>query len=158
MAAPTPTARAAPSGIPLFDGYSTKITLAADSNVEFWEKDVQPPAVDGGDAIDITTMHNTLWRTKNARTLVNLGDVQSTVAYDPVCYTSVVALVNVHTTITVTFPDGSTLAFFGYLRSFTPNAHAEGAQPEATVVIVPTNYDHTNHVEAAPVVASVSGT
>jgi hypothetical protein len=158
MAAPTPTARSTPTGIPLFDGFSTKITLAADLDIEFWEKDVQPPAVDGGDAIDITTMHNTTWRTKNARSLVDLGDVQTTVAYDPLCYTSILSVVNVHTTITVTFPDGTTLAFFGFLRSFAPNAAAEGAQPEATVTIVPTNYDHTNHVEAAPVLTNVAGT
>jgi hypothetical protein len=126
--------------------------------VEFWEKSVQPPAVEGGDAIDITTMHNTTWRTKNARQLLDMGDVSITAAYDPSCYTAILSLINVHTTITVTFPDGSTLAFFGFMRSFAPSDHSEGAQPEASVVIVPTNYDHTNHVEAAPVVASVAGT
>jgi hypothetical protein len=147
-----------PSGIPLFDGFSTKITLAADTNVEFWEKTVTPPGMEGGDAVDITTMHNTQWRTKTPRALVDMTDVQTTVAYDPVVYTSVLALINVETTITVTFPDGSTIAFYGFLRSFAPGEVAEGGQPEAAIVIVPTNYDATNHVEAAPVLASAAGT
>ena len=158
MTAPAVTARGTPAGIPLFDGHSTKITFAANPTVSFWEKDVQPSAYDGGDAIPITTMHNVLYRTKAHRTLIEVGDVQSTVAYDPNVKTQILSLINVDTTITVTHPDGSTEAAYGFLKSFSPSSHQEGAQPEAAVVIVITNYDHAAHVEAGPTLASVSGT
>ena len=158
MTAPAATSRTTPGGIPLFDGFSTKITLASDPDISFWEKNVQPPALDGGDAIDITTMHNVLWRTKNPRVLIDMGDIQATAAYDPACYTQIQSVLNVSTTITVTFPDGSTIAVYGYLKSFTPSDHTEGNRPEAAIVIVVTNYDHAAHAEAGPTVVSVAGT
>ena len=158
MAAPSVTARSAPVGIKLDDGYSTKIAFAADPDVSFWEKTVKPPGIDGGDAIDQTTMHNTAYRTSAARALKTLTDSSSTVAYDPAVYTQILALINVEGSITIHFPDGSTLAFYGFLKSFEVNDHTEGEQPEATISIVPTNFDPTNKVEAAPVLTSVAGT
>jgi hypothetical protein len=158
MAAPTPTARVAPAGIKLKDGFPTKITLAADTNIEFWEKQVKPPGIDGGDAVVQTTMHNTTWRTSAPRSLRTLTDMTTTVAYDPLCYTSILAAINREDTITVTFPDGSTLCFYGYLKMFDPGELVEGTQPEATITIVPTNFDPSGKVEAAPVLTNVSGT
>lgn len=158
MAAPSSTARVAPDGIPLEDGFSTKIAFEHDPNISFWEKTVKPPGLDGGDAIDITTMHNTTWRTFAARDLKTLTEMSTTVAYDPDVYDEILAIINLEGSITVTFPDGSTLDFFGYLRTFEPNDVSEGSQPEATITIQPTNYDPTNDVEAAPVMTEVSGT
>lgn len=158
MAAPTPTVRGTPSGIKLKDGFRTKITFATDDNIEFWEKSVKPPGIDGGDSIPQTTMHNVDWRTMSPRQLKTLTESTTTVAYDPLLYTSILALVNVETTVTVTFPDGSTLAFYGFLQKFEPGDLKEGEQPEATVTITPTNFDPTNHVEAAPVLTNVAGT
>lgn len=158
MAAPTPSARVAPTGIHLEDGFSTLITLATDTNIELWEKTVKPPGIDGGDSIPQTTMHNTAWRTMAPRQLKTLTETTTTCAYDPLIYTSILASVNIPTTITVTFPDGTTLAFYGYLQKFEPSDLKEGEQPEATVTITPTNYDPVNHVEAAPVLTNVAGT
>ncbi len=79
-------------------------------------------------------------------------------AYDPVVYTDILALINAPGGVTVHFPDGSTLDFYGYIKKFEPAALKEGEQPEATVTIVPTNYDPANHVEASPVLTSVTGT
>lgn len=162
MAAPSPTARATPEGLKLDDGFSTLVTIGAtvgaDTDIKLWEKTVTPPGVDGGDAIETTTMHNTTWRTMTPRSLVTLTEMTFNAAYDPDVYDEVVAMINVETTITVTFPDGSTLAFFGFLKSFDPGECAEGTQPEATVTIVPTNFDSANDVEAAPLMTEVAGT
>jgi hypothetical protein len=158
MAAPTPTTRVSPTGIKLKDGYQTLVTIALDTNIEFWEKAVTPPGMDGMDKIDQTTMHNIRWRTCAPRSLVTLTDAPMTVAYDPQVYTSVLAVLNVETTITERFPDGSTLAYYGFLQKFEPQELTEGAQPEATITIVPTNFDPVNKVEAAPVLTSVAGT
>lgn len=157
MAAPVAGTRLDPSGIYLDNGYRTLITLAIDTNIEFWEITVTPPGIDGGDEIDTTTMHNDTWRTKSARTLKDMTECSVTAAYDPSIYTAILAAINVETTITVTFPDGSTLAFFGYVKSFEPGALEEGTMPECTITIVPTNVD-SSHVEQSPVLTSVAGT
>ena len=158
MAAPTATPRVTPTGIWLEKGYQALVTLALDTNIELWEKTVQPPGLDGGEKIDTTTQHNTTYRTFAPRALVTGSDCKFKCAYDPTAYTSILAVINEPTTITVTFPDGSTVAFYGYLQAFQPDAMEEGKQPEADVNIVCTNYDHTAHTEAGPTITSVAGT
>lgn len=158
MAAPTPGTRIAPGGIKLKDGFSTVITFSGDTDVSIWEKSVKPPGIDGGDAIEQTTMHNTNWRTMAPRQLKTLTEFSVTGAYDPAVYTQILNLINVENTITVRFPDGSTLAFYGFLKTLEFADLVEGTQPEVTATVVPTNFDPVNHVEAAPVLASVAGT
>lgn len=158
MAAPTPTARTTPPGIPLRDGHPTKITIAADVNIDFWEKSIQPPGIDGGDPINMTTFFNTTWRVMRPRTLATLTEVSLTALYDPIVYDQIVAIINQETTITITFNDGSTVAFFGFLQTFEPQEVEDGEAPEAEITIQPTNWDASNSVEAGPAVSSVAGT
>ena len=158
MAAPSATARGTPGGIPLQDGYQTLITFVTNDTIKFWERTVTPPGVDGGDPIERTTMHNTAWRTFGARSLKTLTPVSTTATYDPAVYDEIEALLNVETTVTVTFADGSTIAFYGYLQNFEPSEVSEGSDPECTITIQPTNWDPTNDVEAGPTVVEVAGT
>jgi len=159
MAAPSPTARVTPTGIRLEDGYQTLITFENDSNVNLWELEITPPGLDGGDPIDTTTMHNTTYRTKAARSLIDVTDGSFTCAYDPEAMTGCLALVNVEQTITVTFLDGSTWAFWGFMQTFDPQGLSEGEMPEASVGFVITNFDPTvgQRDEQGPVIAEVSG-
>lgn len=159
MAAPATTARSTPAGRFLRDGYQTLIAFSRYPTVQFWEKTVQPPGLNGGDPIDITTMHNEDVKTKAARQLYDLTPSKTRVAYDPKCYTQILTLLNDDTgSVTVHFPDGSTLDFYGYVMNFEPAELREGEQPEADVTIVPTNFDRTNNVEASPVLTEVAGT
>ncbi len=158
MAAPTPTARGTPAGLKLRDGFSSKITFAAVPTVSFWEKSVSPPGIDGGPKIDQTTMFNTMRTTAAAQSLYEVTDGSMKVAYDPNVYNTIInTLINYHTTITQTWRDGSTLADFGYLQSFKPDALERGKQPEATVTFVFIGQDSSG-TEYAPVITSVSGT
>ncbi len=157
MAAPTPTARGTPGGIKLRDGFSSKITFATAPTVALWEKTVKPPGMDGGDSVPQTTMHNTVYKTKAPQQLKELTDSEFTAAYDPICYTTLLSLINVLTVITVAFPDGSSLAFFGYLQKFIPGELKMGEQPEAQCTIVATNMD-TSVAEQSPVETDVAGT
>lgn len=125
----------------LDDGYQTLISFAADPTVLFEEKTVTPPGIDGGGEIDTTTMLNTTWRTRNPKALITLSNASMTVAYDPAVFPEIVALVNVNTLITVTFPDGDTLAFWGWLNTFVPGENTEGEQPTADIEIIPSNRD-----------------
>ncbi|MCK9571407.1 hypothetical protein M0R72_20835 [Candidatus Pacearchaeota archaeon] len=158
MAVPSTTARTTPVGIKLDDGFSTKITPAADADVSFWEKTVQPPGDDGGDPISTTTMHNTTYRTKAARQLIDSTDCVVVGAYDPAVKTQIKSLINVETSWTITYPDGSTEDFFGFLRTAEFSALAEGEQPEGTFTITVTNWDPVNNVEQGSVITEVAGT
>lgn len=157
MAAPAATTRQTPTGIKLKDGHSTKITLKRYPAISFWEKAVTPPGIDGGEAVDQTTMHNNDWRTRLPRELKTLTDITVRAAYDPVVYDQIEEAININDEITVRFPDGTTIAFWGFLRSFQPGDNVEGTQPEATIMITPTNLDDDG-AEQGPVVVQVAGT
>lgn len=152
------TVRTTPSGIKMDDGHSTKIAFERDPDVSFWEKTVTPPGLDGGDAIDTTTMHNVTWRTMSPRKLRTMTEVKVEAQYDPAVYNQIGELINAEGSITVHFPDGSKLDFFGYLRTFEPGDNAEGECPMATITIQPTNQDPVTGAETAPILTSVSGT
>jgi hypothetical protein len=155
---PVTTVRQTPLGIRLDDGHSTKIAFERDPDISFWEKTVKPPGIDGGDAVDIQTMHNVTWRPRAPRQLKTLTDLTLKVAYDPAVFTQILALCNVEGSITCIFPDGSTYSFFGFLRVFDPDDNAEGTQPTATITITPTNVDPVTGAEAGPVLIEVAGT
>jgi hypothetical protein len=147
MAAPVPTPRGIPTGKKLDDGYKTVICLGASPTMSLWEKTVKPPGLDGGEAVDTTTMHNTVFRTKAPRQLKDATACTFTAAYDPAMLTALLTRINVEDTITVHFPNGGSLAFFGFLQSFETADIAEGTQPEATCTITPTNQDPVTGAE-----------
>jgi len=152
------TIRIAPVGINLSDGFSTVIAFNADPNVSFWEKTVTPIGLDGGDAIETTTMHNLAVRTMAARSLQTTTDAAVTAAYDPVVYDQIQALINVEDSITINFSNGDTLDFFGFLKSFIPGEAVEGEQPEAAIVIISTNTDPVTGAETIPNYKTSTGT
>ena len=132
------------------DGHSTTITFATADTVLLWEKEVTPPGMEGGGANDTTTMLNTSWRTKAPKKLVSLTDASMTVAYDPAFLDDVLSMVNINQLCTITFPDGSSWDFWGWLDTFTPNANVEGEQPTAACTVIPSN-QNSSGTEVAPV-------
>lgn len=134
----------------LDDGFATLISFDEDSSVSMYEKEVTPPGVSGGGENDTTTMRNTTWRTKKPKELITLVESSLTVSYDPAVYDEIIAMVNVNQEITITFPDSSTLVFWGWIDEFTPNSIVEGEQPTAELTIIPSNQNGSN-VETAPV-------
>lgn len=145
-----PTARSAPVGTMLENGYQSLVAFADDPDISFWEKSVQPPGLDGGEKIDITTMHNTSVKTYAPQALSGMTDGDMTVAYDPVVLSQIIALINVSNAVTNHFSDGSSWDGFGYLQTFTPNAMSNGEQPEATCTVVYTNVDPADGSESSP--------
>ena len=132
------------------DGHRTLITFDLSPTVKFYQKEVQPPGIDGGGANDTTTMHNDTWRTMAPKKLYTLSEATLTAAYDPEVFSDILNLINENGEVTVTFPDGATLVFWGWLNSFKPNKAVEGAQPTAEIQIIPSNQDNSG-VETAPV-------
>lgn len=151
MTAPAHTTRTTPTGARMDDGFKTLITFAADVDVDMWEKTVQPPGFDGGDAINTSTMHNTALRTFSPASLQTMTPHTFKFALASASMSQIRALINVKTTITVRFPDAAKLSFYGYLQKVEFDEFQEGTQPEGTATIVPTNYDPTAKTEEVPV-------
>jgi len=158
MAAPTADARGTPGGLKLRNGYQSLVTFEDNPTVKLFEKSVQPPGLEGGEPIPQTTMHNVTWHTQDSQDLITLTPITFTCAYDPAVYDQVLLLVNNVQVITITFSDGSTVAIYGWLKSFTPNEMSPGVQPDAVCVIVPSNFDPADQSEQGPVVVEVAGT
>ena len=97
----------------LRDGHSTIVSFANISNVNFLEKEVTPPGADGGGPNEVTTMRNSEWRTMAAKKLLTLTSMSLTVAYDPAIMDDVREQLQENQLVTVTYPDDSTLEFFG---------------------------------------------
>lgn len=154
MAAPTPTARTNPTGTtaaPDPDGQGTKITFSAAAGLAIWEQEVKPSSFENGDPVNMTNMFNTTWRTKLPKILKEMGEVSGVCGINAASIPLAYAQVGVNQTITLTFRGGSTLCFYGYLKTFDPQNHQEGVEKTANITIVPTNIDPVNNVEAGPV-------
>jgi hypothetical protein len=145
-----------PTGTRLTDGFKTIITFSGATGASLWEVGIAPPGADGGGPNDTTTMRNTAWRTRQPKKLKTLTPCEGTAQYDPVFFNAnLAALLNINQSITVTFPDNSTLTFFGWLNEFKPNEHKEGEAPTVRFSVVPSNQDGTG-AEYAPVYAAGS--
>lgn len=139
----------------LDDGFSTIITLANLPTVKLYEREVTPPGFKGGGPIETTTMRNTAWRTQAPKKLKTLDPVHAVVAFATEVIPQVQAQIGVNQLVTVTFPDQSTMAFYGWLEEFTPSAFTDGTQPTATISIQP-SLRNALGAETAPVYASNS--
>ena len=139
------------AGYPLRDGYATLITIAAAPGVQLYERETTPPALDGGGPIETTSMRTAAWRNKDPKTLKGLGDVMATVMYSTNAYNTISGIINTMTIITVRWPDGATLVFYGFVDKFTPSGHSEGNLPTANIVIIPSLRNPNTGGDASPV-------
>lgn len=120
------------------DGFQTFIIFALLPGVLFKEKEVKPPAMQAGGAIDVTTMRNNTVRTRWHKSLTTLSEMNVVVSYDTSVYTQIYAsLLQRNGLISVNFPDNSLLTFQGWLDEFTPNQLKEGDFPLADAKIIP---------------------
>jgi hypothetical protein len=136
----------------LDDGHSTQISFADNPVVKFWERQVTPPGMDGGGPNDTTNMRNVSLRTKAPKKLKSMTTMTATVAYDPQVFdpTQVWDMINENQLITVLFPDGAEVSFWGWLNSFMPGENREGEPPTATITVECSN-QNDSQVETGPV-------
>lgn len=132
-----------------------KITVDIDGVVTplFDEVEVTPPGFDNGEPIDI--MHQRVVGNlviKAPRSTIEIDDGQFTAAYDPAAIAQIRAVAGVNKEITYTYPNGYTILFCGYVRSFKPTGGmSRGNRPLATIVMVTTNIDPTTGAYTPPV-------
>lgn len=171
MAAPGLAGRLAPDlSIHLFDGYQTFVAISTNAGALLddkpgnwlWEVTVTPVGIDGGDPINQDTMWNLVWHLVTPRHLKTLMEVMFTAAYDPDGYSGFIAWINIVTNITVYYPDGSTVTFWGFMRKFEPQEVKEGEMPKVNVTVTPSLMDPSapngRPVIVGPVLTAVPGT
>ena len=156
--APPTTARGTPTGNAMTDGFPVKIACVNAPTISFWEKAVMEPGIDGGDPIPTSTMFNVKWHTAAPRVLLKSTDATGTAAYEPAVLTQILAQINVPQGWTVTFPNGDTYSWWGWLQSFVPDTNEEGKQPEAKFKVNVSNVNPTSGAEEGPVLVSAGGT
>jgi hypothetical protein len=155
---PAPHTPGIPAGFKMDDGYQALVTFTLNPTVSLWPMTVTPPGADGGEAIPTSTMLNTALRTFSPRALITMMESPVTCGYDPRLYSQIVALLNKPTTITILFMEGSTLAYYGWLRKADFAPLKEGEFPTTTVSIFPSNTDPLTGAEELFVFAEGSGT
>lgn len=134
----------------LTDGHPTLYTFSENPTVKIAEKTVTPFGIDMGGENDVTTMRNTEWRTRMPKHLKTLTESGVTCAYDPAVIPQMEAMAGVNQLITITFPDGDEVDFWGWIDKFIPGEHSEGEQPTADLTIIPSNLDDSE-AEVGPV-------
>lgn len=157
MAAPVAVARTTPVGVWVHDGFRVKLTFGNNPALPIFETALTPAGTDMGEPIPQDHMWVTRWRILRERQLISLTPATLKGKYDPAFKAWLDALTGVNQTITEYVYDGSSAAYFGIPKSFAFDEHVEGQPGHFTCVIVPSNWDPTNRVYAAPVFASVSG-
>lgn len=158
MSAPTPVTRLTPSGTEIVNGKRVTVAIALDLNIELFEEEVTPPGLDTEEAIETTSQRNIRWMTYAPGDLIRLTEFDVICGYDPIVYVSLIAILGIPTTITVRFPNGARLTFYGYAKSATPTPMKRKEKPKMTVNFMPTNMDPADCSEAAPVFTAGSGT
>lgn len=153
-----PVTRVTPVGDRLKKGYRSTIAFELDPDVSIWEIEVTPPGLDGGEMIDTTTMFNTTFETMEPNTLMKVTDGGMRVAFDPVCYDQLFALINQKGIITTKFSNGDSISDYGILRTFQPDGMVRNGMPTANCVISYTNTHPTTGAEVAPDYITSAGT
>jgi len=119
------------------NGFSTTVGFENLPGVGIFEKDITPPGITAGGPIDTTTMRNTAWRTLTGRSLKTFTPITVTVAFDFPSLNAIQSEIGENQIIVLTFPEGATVTFYGWIEEFVPAAFVEGEQPTAKMTIQP---------------------
>lgn len=138
------------------DGLGTIIELEM-SGLVLNKVRITAPAVEGGDAIDLTSLENTEWETAQPRQLKGMDNISFEGVYDPSLLAT--APINTNQRILITYPDASRHRFWGFLKRLEPGEMVEGGRCLVTGTLVVTNTDNAAvKAEAAPVYYSKTET
>lgn len=133
----------------LKDGYQTLFTAAVIVAKMYKVISLTPPALDGRGSIDQTNMESEITTQKSAKSLIDVGNFNITIAYDSKNYdftdvNSFAFWLNINGLMTLTFPDGTSVNFWGYINAFRPGENSEGNRPTAVLEIIVTNENNAD--------------
>jgi hypothetical protein len=126
----------------LFDGFPITATFLSvpPTAGTFRVKRMQPSGFDGGGRIDGTSMQSLRVRSGAPKSLMTGEQIKMTVYYDPILFRDMPGLMQRNGNITITFPDASSVVFYGWIEKFTPPDHQEGENPLAEIIVEISNH------------------
>lgn len=166
MANPSATARQSPISagyIWIPDGMRTKFTFSLIPNAPVFEFEVKPSGWDGGEAIEQDNVWLVAYRVFRAQQIMEATESQVRCMYDPYMRHVLKGQINVEKSgsnaqvCTEADYDGTTRAYYGFLRMIEFDNLVKGQKGQATLTIRPTNWDPINNVEVGPVMVNVTG-
>ena len=123
----------------LKDGHKTLITCTGFATAALAVTSVKPPGYTGGGGTDVTTMLNDKVRTMSPKELLEISDASFSATYDPAILSldDIAGEINVNQEWTLTFPDGATFVWWGWLDTLEPGELEEGGLPtvEGTIKV-----------------------
>lgn len=133
----------------LVDGLHNTISfLLANFTLEC--KELTVPGYDSRGGVDTTTLNNVSYVTMLPKLLKKQTDVSGVAVYNPTKLSTAASKVGITDYVTITFNDGSTFSFWGWLDKFTPNAMKEGEQPTVNFTVICGHQNPTTFAEQGP--------
>lgn len=141
---------------PLLDGQGLTVSFSIDTTIYFYPKNLTPSGWDGGGPNDITLLANTTYHTMAPKKLKMITALTGEGAYSTAGLNTngdvgrFINMVNRNQEITVTYPDGASFTFWGYVDKIIPGQIVGGTQPTVTITIQPTMINNTDCSETGP--------
>ncbi len=135
----------------LKNGFKTLVTFSQVLFPDFYgEVEVTPPGTSARGGIPQSTMRNILWTTQLPKGLKELQPLTMKVAYDTRLIPVLMTLVGVNQRVTIRWPDGATLSFWGWIDEATFDSMTEDNRPIYNLSVQTSNVNAAC-VESGPV-------
>lgn len=125
----------------LRDGLKTLVFLSGLPRALWGEIELTPPGVTGRGPIDMVGLRQLAWATQAPKSIKNLTPLNCKVMYDPEVIPQVWNTIQKNQQITVQFPTGAQLIFWGWLEECNFDPNSEGNRPTLNWVVQPSNLD-----------------
>lgn len=133
------------------EGFKILLDIETITTPLYWEQEITPPEVDGGELIPVSNQRNTLYHTAVPRTLIKIGDMMVKISAAIAAYGQLRGITNKNKKYTLTYPDGGKQEFYAALRHIKPGSYTIGNQPTWDLTIGVTNIKNTDGTEQGPV-------
>lgn len=121
------------------DGYAAGLIVGTATPIVLPVVHVTPPASKGGSPVKQTTMQNQWAHTQLPAVLKEIGSSSVTVAYSSVTLAALYAAQNQNVILTLVWPTGKRLRWWGWIRDIDPQQLAIGTRPEANLTLEASN-------------------
>ena len=121
------------------DMQGTIIGFSLNATLTIEEVETNPFGFDGDGPINVTTHRNNTLRTQAPKKLKGLTNGGARVMYAHADLAKIWAMMQENQLATITYPDGSTDAVWGFIDKFEPDGAVVGDRPTANIVFEPSN-------------------
>lgn len=108
------------------DGFSTVLSFANLPDIKMYERELVLPALKGGGGKDTTNMRQLAHRSQTEDILRSVSSFTVTAAFATDAFADAKLQLGINQLISLIFPDGLQMQFYGWMEEFTPQKFVEG--------------------------------